>query len=205
MDTKVCFLALRSPQSNWGRQQMINYTKEICTRIKVQHQDSCCGTKCFHDSSLSTSSSPDSLGQCAKTLMTEYPPRLHPGLLQDPSHHKLYNFLQSTMVFEASAMSDQKPACHSCLPNKISHSPFKTVSSSLLQQQNWACLLLGANYFLMLFLLFSGSVVSNPLRPHSLQHARLPCPSEFAQTHVHWVNDVIQPSHPLSPPSSPTS
>ena len=24
---------------------------------------------------------------------------------------------------------------------------------------------------------------------------------EFAQTHVHWVGDVIQPSHPLSPPS----
>ena len=26
---------------------------------------------------------------------------------------------------------------------------------------------------------------------------------EFAQTHVHWVGDVIQPSHPLSPPSPP--
>ena len=26
---------------------------------------------------------------------------------------------------------------------------------------------------------------------------------EFAQTHVHWVSDAIQPSHPLSPPSSP--
>ena len=26
---------------------------------------------------------------------------------------------------------------------------------------------------------------------------------EFAQTHVHWVNDVIQPSHPLPPPSPP--
>ena len=25
--------------------------------------------------------------------------------------------------------------------------------------------------------------------------------SEFAQTHVHWVNDAIQPSHSLSPPS----
>ena len=25
---------------------------------------------------------------------------------------------------------------------------------------------------------------------------------EFAQTHVHWVSDGIQPSHPLSPPSS---
>ena len=26
---------------------------------------------------------------------------------------------------------------------------------------------------------------------------------EFAQTHVHWVNDAIQPSHPLSLPSPP--
>ena len=26
---------------------------------------------------------------------------------------------------------------------------------------------------------------------------------EFAQTHVHWVDDAIQPSHPLLPPSPP--
>ena len=26
---------------------------------------------------------------------------------------------------------------------------------------------------------------------------------ELAQTHVHWVGDTIQPSHPLSPPSPP--
>ena len=26
---------------------------------------------------------------------------------------------------------------------------------------------------------------------------------EFAQTHVHWVGDAIQPSHPQSPSSSP--
>ena len=26
---------------------------------------------------------------------------------------------------------------------------------------------------------------------------------EFLQTHVHWVGDAIQPSSPLSPPSSP--
>ena len=25
----------------------------------------------------------------------------------------------------------------------------------------------------------------------------------FPQTHVHWVSDAIQPSHPLSPPSPP--
>ena len=31
-------------------------------------------------------------------------------------------------------------------------------------------------------------------------HHQLP---EFTQTHIHWVNDAIQPSHPLSSPSSP--
>ena len=31
-------------------------------------------------------------------------------------------------------------------------------------------------------------------------HHRLP---EFTQTHVHWVSDAIQPSHPLSSPSPP--
>ena len=27
------------------------------------------------------------------------------------------------------------------------------------------------------------------------------CLPEFAQTHVHWISDAIQPSHPLLPPS----
>ena len=31
----------------------------------------------------------------------------------------------------------------------------------------------------------------------------LPYLLEFAQSHVHWVGDAIQPSHPLSPPSPP--
>ena len=31
-------------------------------------------------------------------------------------------------------------------------------------------------------------------------HNQLP---EFTQTHVHWVSDAIQPSHPLSSPSPP--
>ena len=54
--------------------------------------------------------------------------------------------------------------------------------------------------------LFSHSIVSDSLHSHRLQHARLPCPSpllEFAQTHVHWVGDAIQPFHPLSSPSPP--
>ena len=31
----------------------------------------------------------------------------------------------------------------------------------------------------------------------------LQCLLEFAQTHVHWVGDAIQPSHPLTPASPP--
>ena len=48
--------------------------------------------------------------------------------------------------------------------------------------------------------------MSNSLRHPGLQHARPPCPSplqEFTQTHVHWVCDAIQPSHPLSSPFPP--
>ena len=50
------------------------------------------------------------------------------------------------------------------------------------------------------------SVVSNSLWPHGLQHTRLPVRhqlQEFTQTHVHWVSDAIQPSHPLLSPSPP--
>ena len=51
--------------------------------------------------------------------------------------------------------------------------------------------------------------MSSFLQPHGLQHTRLPCPSlspgvRYAQTHVCSVDDAIQPSHPLSPSSSPT-
>ena len=52
---------------------------------------------------------------------------------------------------------------------------------------------------------FSHSVVSDSLPPHESQHAR-PLHHqlwEFTQTHVHWVSDAIQPSHPLSSPSPP--
>ena len=53
---------------------------------------------------------------------------------------------------------------------------------------------------------FSCSVMSDSLRPLESQHARPPCPSPtpgFPQTHVHWVGDAIQPSHPLLSSSPP--
>ena len=65
-------------------------------------------------------------------------------------------------------------------------------------------------WFVLLFLChafsvqFSRSVVSDSLWSRGLQNARPPCPSplpELAQTHVHWVGDAVQPSHPLLSPS----
>ena len=53
---------------------------------------------------------------------------------------------------------------------------------------------------------FSCSVVSDSLRSHRLQHARLPCPSPTPGVYLNsrpLSRDAIQPSHPLSSPSPP--
>ena len=50
-------------------------------------------------------------------------------------------------------------------------------------------------------LLLSRQVISASFPPHGLQHRGLPVPHylpEFAQVHVHWIGDAVQPSHPLS-------
>ena len=48
--------------------------------------------------------------------------------------------------------------------------------------------------------------MSDSLQPHGLQHTGIPVHHqhpESTQTHVHWIGDAIQPSHPLSSPSPP--
>ena len=58
---------------------------------------------------------------------------------------------------------------------------------------------------------FSHAVVSKSLWPHGLHHAITNSWSfpvhhqllKLVQTHVRWVGDAIQPSHPLLSPSSP--
>ena len=53
---------------------------------------------------------------------------------------------------------------------------------------------------------FSLSVLSDSLGSPGLQHTRLLAQHqlpELSQTHVHWVSDAIQLSHPLSSPSPP--
>ena len=54
---------------------------------------------------------------------------------------------------------------------------------------------------------FSRSVVSYSLQSMDCSPPGLPAHHqllEFTHTHVHWVGDAIQPSHPLSSPSPPT-
>ena len=53
---------------------------------------------------------------------------------------------------------------------------------------------------------FSCLVVSNSLQPMDCSTPGLPVHCQllqFTQTHVHWVSDAIQPSHPLPSPSPP--
>ena len=55
---------------------------------------------------------------------------------------------------------------------------------------------------------FSSVVQSCSTLCHPMNHSTPGLPvyhqlAEFTQTHVHWVGDAIQPSHPLSPPSPP--
>ena len=57
-----------------------------------------------------------------------------------------------------------------------------------------------------LLLLLSPSIVSHSLRSHGLQQSRLSCPSLSPSVCLNSCPlsyDAIQPSHPLSPPSSP--
>ena len=63
----------------------------------------------------------------------------------------------------------------------------------------------------LFLLLFSWSVAKlcptlcDPMDCHTPGFPVLHCLLELAQTHVHWVDDAIQLSHPLSPPSPPAS
>ena len=59
---------------------------------------------------------------------------------------------------------------------------------------------------LLFFLLFSHSVVSDSLRPHGLQYARLPCPPlspRVCSNSCPLSQGCRQTSHPLSPTSPP--
>ena len=63
----------------------------------------------------------------------------------------------------------------------------------------WMCYFVEHCYF-WFPVQFRHSVMSHHSTPGFPVHHQLP---ELAQTHVHWVSDAIQPSHPLLSPSPP--
>ena len=96
----------------------------------------------------------------------------------------MFNRFQLTHAFLSSKISSKRSLYH-C--NKLFSStkwPFKSYlhSSVQLLSHVWLCDPMDC------------STAGLPV------HRQLP---EFTQTHVHWVGDAIQPSHPLSSPSLP--
>ena len=133
-----------------------------------------------------------------------------------PVHHQLPELNQTHFHRVSDAIHPSHPLLSPSppAPNPAQHqSLFQWVNSShevakVLEFHSWY---LFQCYFVLGIVLsvsvqFSCSVVSNSLWPMNRStpglpvHHQLP---EITQTHVHWVSDAIQPSHPLSSPSPP--
>ena len=88
------------------------------------------------------------------------------------------------------------------------YSKYMVLQLFMSRSPNWNCkLLLSRESFSIIFVFSSVAQLCPALcdlmdcsTPGLPVHHQLP---EFTQTHVHWVSDAIQPSHPLSSPSPP--
>ena len=73
-------------------------------------------------------------------------------------------------------------------------------------EKDWVTNTFTFTVLIVLLLLFSHSALSNTFQTYALHTPGFPVLHHFlelAQTHVHWVGDAIQPSHPLLSPSPP--
>ena len=73
-------------------------------------------------------------------------------------------------------------------------------------EKDWVTNTFTFTVLIVLLLLFSHSALSNTFQTYALHTPGFPVLHHFlelAQTHVHWVGDAIQPSHPLLSPSHP--
>ena len=123
----------------------------------------------------------------------------------DHSHYQLMETIQDSKFMVLGVNKVQVSVCTSA--GVLEGCSMKFLCRSLAAAfEKWGVTIdIHCSFSILLFNQCSGSVVSNSLRPHGLQHVRLPCLStpKFAQIHLHQVGDVIQPSHPLSSPSPP--
>ena len=103
---------------------------------------------------------------------------------------------------EASGLRLRFPLRHrSKLAEALEPSPSTWRSPGLKQVWQWYRGVVSRGQFSLV--IQSGPTPCNPMdcsTPGLPVHHQ---PPELTQTHVHWVSDVIQPSHPLSSPSPP--
>ena len=94
-------------------------------------------------------------------------------------------------------------SCLYCLQSLLprsSHSPLKTqLNHDTLKQLSWHSIMLWHhnNWNIYLFFVQLCPTLCDPTDCSTPGFPVLHCLPQFAQTHVHWVSDAIQPSHPL--------
>ena len=110
--------------------------------------------------------------------------------------------LHSRVVGEGNGNPLQYP----CLENPMDRGAWQAavlgVTKSQAQLSNWH-----SRVIISELLFVRCSVMSDSLWTHDCSTPGFPVPHcllEFAETHIYGVSDAVQPSHPLSPPSSLT-
>ena len=126
----------------------------------------------------------DQLSSVAQSCLTLCDPMdcSTPGL---PGHHQLPEFTQTHVHWVGDAIQHLILCCPLLLLSPIPPS-----------------IRVFSNESTLLIIQFSHPVVLDSLRPHESWHARPPCPSPTPRVHSD-SRVAIQPSHPLSSPSSP--
>ena len=133
-------------------------------------------------------------------------------MLQDLNHQIRSDQISRSVVSDSLRPHESqhaRPPCPSPIPGKLvlSHSIWSAWKYNLVMAGEWASCIWWVTIMLLQFLCCSVSkscpTLCNPMDCSMPGFPVFHCLPEFAQTHVHWVDDTMEPSHPLLPPSPP--
>ena len=101
------------------------------------------------------------------------------------------------------------PTCHSgekllnCFPKRLQNFTFPSARHVNSHLSTFLLTLVITNHSCCCSIAKSCSTLGDSMNCSRPGSSLLPYLPEFAQIHLHWVSDAIQPSHPLSSPSPP--
>ena len=142
----------------------------------------------------------------SSTLAWKIPWTEEPGRLQSMGSLKVWTWLSNFTSFHFHALEKEMATHSSVLAWRIPGTGEPGVLPSLGSHRvrhDWSALAAAAAAVIQTVQSLSHVRLCSPMdcsTPGLPVHHQLP---QFTQTHVHWVSDAIQPSHPLSSPSSP--